>query len=87
MLNNIHTSFFSRNTHILSSESTPKKISPSIENLLKEFDDIFPKERLVRLPPFRGIKHETDLVPRASLPNRSAYKINPQETKEIESQV
>nr|KYP59632.1 Transposon Ty3-I Gag-Pol polyprotein [Cajanus cajan] len=39
------------------------------------------------LPPLRGIKHQTDLVPRASLPNRPAYRTNPQEIKEIESQV
>nr|KYP50846.1 Transposon Ty3-I Gag-Pol polyprotein [Cajanus cajan] len=39
------------------------------------------------LPPLRGIEHQIDLVPGASLPNRSAYRTNPQETKEIESQV
>nr|KYP59225.1 Retrovirus-related Pol polyprotein from transposon 412 family [Cajanus cajan] len=39
------------------------------------------------LPPLRGIEHQIDLVPGASLPNRLAYRTNPQETKEIESQV
>jgi len=34
-----------------------------------------------------GIEHQIDLVPRASLPNRSAYRTNPEETKEIKSQV
>jgi len=34
-----------------------------------------------------GIEHHIDLVPRASLPNRSAYITNPDETKEIENQV
>uniref|UniRef100_A0A151UHV2 Transposon Ty3-G Gag-Pol polyprotein n=1 Tax=Cajanus cajan TaxID=3821 RepID=A0A151UHV2_CAJCA len=32
-------------------------------------------------------KHQIDLAPRASLPNRLAYRTNPQETKEIETQV
>ena len=49
--------------------------------------DIFPKEGPIGLPPFRGIEHQIDLVPGASLPNRAAYRTNPQETKEIESQV
>nr|KYP72434.1 Transposon Ty3-I Gag-Pol polyprotein [Cajanus cajan] len=39
------------------------------------------------LPPLRGIEHQIDLVPGASLPNWPAYRTNPQETKEIESQV
>nr|KYP60030.1 Transposon Ty3-I Gag-Pol polyprotein [Cajanus cajan] len=39
------------------------------------------------LPPFRGIEHQIDFVPGASLPNRPAYRTNPQETKEIEKQV
>nr|KYP36174.1 Transposon Ty3-G Gag-Pol polyprotein [Cajanus cajan] len=58
-----------------------------IQNLLKEFDDLFPKKVPSGLPPLRGIKHQIDLVPGASLPNRPAYRTNPQETKEIETQV
>ena len=64
-----------------------KNLPPKIENLLKEFEDIFPKEGHVGLPPFRGIEHQIDLVLEASLPNRLAYRTNPQEIKEIESQV
>ncbi|XP_017416426.2 uncharacterized protein LOC108327205, partial [Vigna angularis] len=53
----------------------------------QEFDDVFPKEVPSGLPPLRGIEHQIDLVPRASLPNRPAYRTNPMETKEIETQV
>jgi len=40
-----------------------------------------------RLPPLRGIEHQIDLMLGASLPNRLAYRSNPQETKEIQRQV
>jgi len=58
-----------------------------IKELLKEFDDVFPKEGPMELPPFRGIEHQIDLVLGASLPNRPAYRTNPGETKEIKTQV
>jgi len=64
-----------------------KILPPSIEKLLKEFDDVFPSDGPTGLPPFRGIEHQIDFVPGASLPNRPAYRTNPEETKEIESQV
>ena len=69
----------------LTSESTVD--SPTcLENLVKEFDDVFqdpPKE----LPPLRGIEHQIDFIPGASLPNRPTYRTNPTEAKEIQQQV
>jgi len=62
-------------------------LPPQVKDRLKEFDDIFSKEDPIRLPHFRGIEHQIDLVPGASLPNRPAYRTNPKETKEIELQV
>ena len=35
----------------------------------------------------RGIEHQIDLIPGATLPNRAAYRTNPEETKEIQRQV
>ena len=62
-------------------------LPPQVKRLLKKIGDVFPKEGPIGLPPFRGIEHQIDLVPGASLPNKSAYKTNPEETKEIKSQV
>jgi hypothetical protein len=55
----------------------------AITNLLQEFKDVFPTEIPLRLPPLRGIEHQIDLILGAMLPNRVAYRTNPEETKEI----
>ena len=76
----------SRETSINSGTSpTFETLPPKVQELVQEFGDIFPKEIPPRLPPLRGIEHQIDLVPGASLPNRPTYRTNPQETKEIES--
>ncbi|KAK1633014.1 hypothetical protein QYE76_007329 [Lolium multiflorum] len=54
---------------------------------MTEFGDVFPDEVPAGLPPLRGIEHQIDLIPRASLPNRVPYRTNPEETKEIQKQV
>jgi len=54
----------------------PKKLSPSIENNLNKFEDIFPKECVIKLLPFTVIEHQIDLVSEASLPNRPTYMTN-----------
>ncbi|KAK1613155.1 hypothetical protein QYE76_036828 [Lolium multiflorum] len=53
---------------------------------MTEFSDVFPEEVPVGLPPLRGIEHQIDLIPGASLPNRAPYRTNPEETKEIQKQ-
>ena len=57
------------------------------EELLKEFGDFFLKDTPHGLPPLREIEHQIDLIPGASLPNKSTYRSNPEETKEIQRQV
>jgi len=57
-----------------------------VKKLLKEFGYVFSKEGPNGLPPFRGIEHQIDLVLEANIPNRLTYRINHEETKEIESQ-
>ncbi|XP_057812070.1 uncharacterized protein LOC131026252 [Salvia miltiorrhiza] len=53
----------------------------------REFDDVFPEDTPTGLPPLRGIEHQIDFVPGAILPNRPAYRTNPEETKELERQI
>ena len=39
------------------------------------------------LPPIRGIEHQIDLIPGASLPKKNAYHCNPKETRELQKQI
>ena len=55
--------------------------------LLQEFDDIFFEDIPSEIPPLKGIKHQIDLVPEASIPNRLAYRSNLEKMKELQRQV
>ncbi|GKV11009.1 hypothetical protein SLEP1_g22298 [Rubroshorea leprosula] len=39
------------------------------------------------LPPIRGIEHQIDFIPSATIPNRPAYRSNPNETKKLQRQI
>ncbi len=41
----------------------------SIVSLIQEFKDVFPEDLPSGLPPFRGIEHQIDFVPGATIPN------------------
>jgi hypothetical protein len=62
-------------------------VSLGVSTILQEYEDVFPEEIPAGLPPLRGIEHQIDLIPGASLPNRAPYRTNPGETKEIQQQV
>ena len=53
----------------------------------KEYEDVFSNDVPSGLSPIRGIKHQIDFVPCATIPNRPAYRSNPKETKELQRQV
>jgi len=72
---------------LYSINDAPSSVPRAVANLLQEYFDIFPKDVLAGLPPLRGIEHQIDLIPGASLPNRAPYRTNPDETKEIQRQV
>ncbi|XP_010540309.1 PREDICTED: uncharacterized protein LOC104814125 [Tarenaya hassleriana] len=72
---------------VVSTGFDAQELPPEITRILERFQDIFPEETPAGLPPMRGIEHQIDLVPGAPLPNRPAYRMNPEETKELQKQV
>jgi hypothetical protein len=72
---------------LLNTNELDLALPSSIASLLQEYKDVFPEETLHGLPPIRGIEHQIDFVPGATIPNRPAYRSNPEETKELQRQV
>jgi hypothetical protein len=68
---------------LISLRDMQQSLPPIVANILKEYADVFPSEVPAGLPPLRGIEHQIDLIPGASLLNRASYRTNPKETKEI----
>ena len=55
--------------------------------LLEEFKDVTPDDIQIGLPPIRNIQHQIDLLPRAALQNKDAYRVNPMQQAELQRQV
>jgi hypothetical protein len=70
---------------LVSNVMTP--ISLGVSSVLQKSSDVFLEEVPAGLPPLRGIEHQIDLIPDASLPNRAPHRTNPEETKDIQKQV
>jgi hypothetical protein len=64
-----------------------ESLSSVVVSLLQEYEDVFPNDVPSGLPPIRGIEHQIDFVLGATIPNRPAYRSNPEETKELQRQV
>ncbi|XP_057986077.1 uncharacterized protein LOC131170622, partial [Hevea brasiliensis] len=71
----------------LSTSDLDPNLPSVVVSLLQEYEDVLPEEMPAGLPPIRGIEHQIDFVPGAVIPNRPAYRSNPEETKELQRQV
>ncbi|OMO68240.1 reverse transcriptase [Corchorus capsularis] len=72
---------------LVSTNHLEKELPSNIVSLLSDYVNVFPEEIPNGLPPIRGIEHQIDFIPGAQIPNKPAYRTNPEETKELEKQV
>jgi hypothetical protein len=76
-----------RKPNIVLTSTRVDDLPEEIQELLEEFADIVVDELPHSLPPIRSVSHHIDLIPGVSLPNKSAYKLTPQENEEVKRQV
>ncbi|RDX61900.1 hypothetical protein CR513_59822, partial [Mucuna pruriens] len=64
-------------------EEVQQKIGLLMRGMLEGFKKLFSKNIPYKLPPIRGIKHQIDFTLGATFPNRTSYRENLEESKEI----
>jgi hypothetical protein len=79
--------FVVRKPRIVLTSTRVDDLPDEIQELLGEFADIIVDELPRSLPPMRSVSHHIDLIPGASLPNKAAYRLTPQENEEVKRQV
>jgi hypothetical protein len=79
--------FVVRKPRIVLTSTRVDDLPDEIQQLLGEFADIIVDELPRSLPPMRSVSHHIDLIPGASLPNKAAYRLTPQENEEVKRQV
>ncbi|KAL4351939.1 hypothetical protein GQ457_06G015610 [Hibiscus cannabinus] len=67
---------------LLNTNELNPNLPSSIVSLLQDYEDLFPEDTPSGLPHIRGIEHQFDFIPGSTIPNRPAYRSNPEETKE-----
>eukprot|EP00253_Pinus_taeda_P030391 PITA_30391 len=82
----VHFAIVGRPKVILTSTNL-NDMPDEVQSVLNSYMDIIVDELPNELPPVRSISHHIDLIPGASLPNKAAYRLTPQENAEVASQV
>jgi hypothetical protein len=76
-----------RKPRVIMTSTLTDDLPEEIQELLENFADIVVNELPCSLPPITSISHHIDLIPRVSLPKKSAYRLTPQENEEVKKKV
>jgi hypothetical protein len=76
-----------KKTKVILTSTSMDDFLEEVQELLDNFDDIVVEEFPNSFPPIRSINHHIDLIPGASLSNKAAYILTPQENEEVKNQV
>ena len=69
-------------------EEKTKTVDPIVvQEILQDFEDVFPKDLPVGLPPAREVDHRIELIPGAEPPHRAPYRMSPQGLDELKKQL
>jgi hypothetical protein len=77
--------FVVRKPRIILTNTRVDDLPEGIQELLEEFVDIIVDELPHSFPPMRSVSHHIDLIPRASFPNKAAYRLTLQENEEVKN--
>jgi len=72
---------------VVIAKTTVLDLPEEIQEMLFEFGDIVVDDLIDELPPKRDVNHQIDFIPGASLPNKAAYRLTPQENEEVRKKV
>jgi hypothetical protein len=67
--------FVFRKPRVVLTSTRVDDLPEEIQRLFGEFVDIIVDELPRSLPPMRSVSHHIDLIPRAILPNKAAYRL------------
>jgi hypothetical protein len=79
--------FMVRKPRIVLTSTRVDDLPEEIQELLEEFTDIVVDELPHSFPPMRSVSHHIDLIPGASFPKKSTYRLTLQENEEVKKQV
>ena len=75
------------NPKVVMMKTTILDLPEEIQEILAKFADIVVDDFPNELPPKMNIRHHIDFILGASLPNKEAYRLTPQENEEIRNKV